>query len=168
MITKVTLHYGSFVRGNHLTQRASNADHWWTLCFALNRIFSQIVEFLMIRNALTHWGRVLHICVGNLTIIGPDNGLSPRRRQAIIWTNARILLIGPYGTSFSEILIGIHTFSFKKIPLKMSSAKWRPFFLGLNVLKVMWHHCNRILEMKSTAHFWRGVSIDAIKHYTAG
>ena len=75
-----------------------------------------------------------HICVGNLTIIGPDNGLSPGRRQAIIWTNAGILLIGPRGTNFSEILIGIHTFSFKKIHLKMSSAKWRPFFLGLNVL----------------------------------
>ena len=39
---------------------------------------------------LTHWGRVTHICVGNLTIIGPDNGLSPGRRQAIIWTNAGI------------------------------------------------------------------------------
>ena len=33
---------------------------------------------------LTHWGRVTHICVGNLTIIGSDNGLSPGRRQAII------------------------------------------------------------------------------------
>ena len=32
---------------------------------------------------LTHWGRVTHICVGNLTIIGSDNGLSPGRRQAI-------------------------------------------------------------------------------------
>ena len=63
---------------------------------------------------LTHWGRVTHICVGNLTIIGPDNGLSPGRRQAIIWTNAGILLIGPCGTNFSEILIGIQTFSLKK------------------------------------------------------
>ena len=44
---------------------------------------------------LTHWGRVTHICVGNLTIIGPDNGLSPNRRQAIFWTNAGILLIEP-------------------------------------------------------------------------
>ena len=39
-------------------------------------------------SSLTHWGRVTHICVGNLTIIGPDNGLSPGRRQAIIWSNA--------------------------------------------------------------------------------
>ena len=82
----------------------------------------------------THWGRLTHICIGNLTIIGPDNGLSPGRRQAIIWTNAGILLIGPWGTNFSEILIGIHAFSLKKIHLKMSSAKWRSFCLGLNVL----------------------------------
>ena len=84
---------------------------------------------------LTHWGRVTHICIVELTIIGSDNGLSPWRRQAIIWTNAGILLIGPLGTNFIEILIGIQTFSFKEMHLKMSSAKWRPFCLGLNVLK---------------------------------
>ena len=84
---------------------------------------------------LTHWDRVTHICVSNLTIIGSDNGLSPCRRQAIIWTNAG-LLIGPLGTNFNEILIEIHTFSFKKMHSKMSSVKWRPFCLGLNVLRV--------------------------------
>ena len=84
----------------------------------------------------THWGRVTHICVSKLTIVGSDNGLSPDRRQAIIWTNAGLLLIGPLGTNFSEILIGIEIFSFRKKHLKMSSAKWRPFCLGLNVL--MW------------------------------
>ena len=83
---------------------------------------------------LTHGGRVTHICVGNLTIIGSDNGLSPGRRQAIIWTNAGILLIRPLGTN-SEILIVIQTSSFKKMHLKMSSAKWRPFCPGLNVFK---------------------------------
>ena len=75
---------------------------------------------------LTHWGRAMHICVSNLTITGSDNGLSPGRRQAIIWTNAGILLIRPLGTNFSELLIEIHTFSFKKMHLKMSSATWRP------------------------------------------
>ena len=75
-----------------------------------------------------------HICVGNLTIIGSDNGLSPGRRQAITWINVGTLLIGPLGTNFSEMLIGIHTFSFKKIHLKMSSGKWRPIRLGLNML----------------------------------
>ena len=83
---------------------------------------------------LTHCGRVTHICVGKLTNIGSDNGLSPERRQAIIWTNARILLIGPLGTNFSEILFGIQTFSLKKLRLKMSSAKCCSFRLGLNVL----------------------------------
>ena len=76
-----------------------------------------------------------YICVGNLTIIGSDNGLSPGRHQAIIWTNTGILLIGPLVTNFSEILIEILTFTFKKMCLKVSSAKWRPFCLGLNVLK---------------------------------
>ena len=76
---------------------------------------------------LTHWGRVTHICVSELTIIGSDNGLSPGRRQAIIWTNAEILLIRTSGTNFSEILIEIDVFSFKKMHLKMSSGKWRPF-----------------------------------------
>ena len=82
----------------------------------------------------THWGRVTHICVNKLTIIGSGNGLLPGRRQAIIWTNAGILLIGPLGTNFSEILIEIYTFSFKKMYLKMSSGKCRPFRLGLYVL----------------------------------
>ena len=76
-----------------------------------------------------------HICVGKLTIIVSDNGLSPGRRQAIIWPNAGILLIWPLGTNVNEILIGIETFSFKKMHLKMSSAKWRPFCLGLDVLR---------------------------------
>ena len=75
-----------------------------------------------------------HICVGKFTIIGSDNGLSPGRRQAIIWTNAGILLIEPLGTNFSEILIGIQIFSFAKMRLKMSSAKWRLLCPGLNVL----------------------------------
>ena len=75
-----------------------------------------------------------HICVGKLIIIGSDNGLSPDRRQTIIWTNAGLLLIGPLETNFSEILTEILTFSSKKMHLKVSSAKRRPFCLGLNVL----------------------------------
>ena len=86
---------------------------WWPFCLS--------------PYALTHWGRVTHICISKLTIIGSDNGLSPGQRQAIIWTSAGILLIGPLGTNLSKILIGIQTLSFKKIHLKMSSAKWRPF-----------------------------------------
>ena len=75
-----------------------------------------------------------HIYLGNLTIIGSGNGLLPGQRQAIIWTKAGILLLRNLQTNLSEILIKIHTFSFKKMHLKMSSVKWRRFCLGLNVL----------------------------------
>ena len=75
-----------------------------------------------------------HICVGKLAIIGSYNGLLPGRHQAIIWINSGILLIEPSGTNFSEIFIKIHTFSWKKIHLKMSSAKYCPFCFGLSVL----------------------------------
>ena len=61
--------------------------------------------------------------------IGSGNGLSPIRRQAITWTNAHLLPIGPLGTNFNEIQIKIQNFSFKKVHLKMS-AKWRPLCPG--------------------------------------
>ena len=104
-----------------------------------------------------------HICVGKQTIIGSDNGLSPEGRQAIIWTNAGILLIGPYGTNFSEISIKILTFSFTKMRLNVSSAKWRPFCLGLNVLSIWcdieawWHmlvYWVSIDSVHGLAHVW--------------
>ena len=81
-------------------------------------------------NELTHWGRVTHICISKQIIIGSDNGLSPGRRQTIIWTNAGILLIGLLGINSSEIFIAIYIFSFKKMHLKMLSAKRRPFCPG--------------------------------------
>ena len=90
--------------------------------------------------SLTHWGRATHICISKLIIIGSDNGLSPGRRQAIIWTNVGILLIGPLGTNFHEILIKISTFSLKQTHFKKSSGKWRPFCLGLNVLHYIRKH----------------------------
>ena len=98
------------------------------------KLFVEIL-CISIEIPITHWGRATHICVGKLTTIGSDTGLSLGRRQAIIWTNAGILLLGSLGTNFSEILIGIQTFSFKKMDLKMTSAKCRPSCLGLNVLR---------------------------------
>ena len=75
----------------------------------------------------------------------PTVNLSPDRRQAIIRTNAGILLIEPLWTNFSEISIEIHTFSFKEMHLKMSSGKWRPFCLGPNVL-THWTYCSLTLS----------------------
>ena len=85
---------------------------------------------------LIHWGWVTHISVSKLNIFGPDNGLSRGRRQAIIRTNAGILLIQTLGTIFIEILSEIYTFPFKKMHLKMPSAKWRQFCHGLNGLNL--------------------------------
>ena len=61
------------------------------------------------------------ICVRKLSIIGSDNGLSPGRRQVIIWPNDGILSIGPLGTNFSKISIKILTFQFKKLHLKITT-----------------------------------------------
>ena len=82
---------------------------------------------------LTQWVQVTQTCVNKLAIIGSGKGLSPDRRQAIIWTNDWLVIIH-LGTNFKEILIEIHAFSFEKIYLKMSSEKWRPFYLGFYVL----------------------------------
>ena len=79
---------------------------WKKLCHGMNNHFPMIVGALIHQAdtviqapkpvchfmaedipsppVLTHWGRVTHMCVGNVTIIGSDNGLSPGRRQAII------------------------------------------------------------------------------------
>ena len=52
------------------------------------------------------------MCITELTIICSDNGLSPDRRQVIIWTNVEVLLTGLLETNFSEILIAILTYIF--------------------------------------------------------
>ena len=122
---------------------------------------------------LTHWGRVTHICVGKLTIIGSDNGLSPERRQAIIWTNAGILLIGPLGTNFSDILIEIQTFSLKKTRLKMSSAKCCSFRLGLNVLSrsgclLVFFHLMMMWTLPQIVKIQNGTECKAIRKSPSG
>ena len=61
---------------------------------------------------------MMHIYL-NYTIIGTDNGLSSGQRQAIIWTNAGKLSIGPLGTNYSEMLIKIQAFSLKQMHLKV-------------------------------------------------
>ena len=101
------------------------------ICFIWDLI---VHPYPKLNDGLTHWGRVTHIYISNLTIIGSDNGLSPGRRQAIIWIYAGMPLIRTLGTNASEILSEIHTFSLMKMHLKLSSGKWRPLCFGLNVL----------------------------------
>ena len=76
--------------------------------------------------------------------------LEPERRQAIIWTNAEKLLIGPLESNFIEILIEIHTFLLRKMHFKISSRKWRPFCLGPNVSASMCLN-DKISEMQLAA-----------------
>ena len=71
---------------------------------------------------LTHW--VTYICVSKLTIIDWDNGLSPGQFRAIIWTNAAILLIGPLGTNFSEIIIKIYLFFIQENAFENAVRQW--------------------------------------------
>ena len=99
-----------------------NAIFWWNEAPIKNDCFYLYV----------YWDWVTQICVSKLAVIGSDNGLSPDRCQAIIRTNAGIMLIGPLGTKFSEIITGIYI-SLKKMYLKMWSGNMRPFCLGLNV-----------------------------------
>ena len=80
-------------------------------------------------NELTHLPLVPHICVSELG-----------QHQAIIWTNAGILLIGPLGTNFNGILIKIYIFSLKKMHLKFSSAKIAAIFPGGDELIVVILH----------------------------
>ena len=85
-------------------------------------------EFMCQKLNLTY---LLHLvphmnCVG----IVSDNGLSLIRRQAIILPNAGLLSIAPSGTKYSEIWNKMQNVTVTKMHLKISSAKWRPFFPG--------------------------------------
>ena len=96
-----------------------------------------------------HWGRVTHIRVSKLTIIGSDNDLSPGRRRAIIWNSAGILLNWPFGTNFREILIEFKHFrwrnAFENVVCETAST-----FLGLNKLNEL----NFILQQATGWNYW--------------
>ena len=81
---------------------------------------------LFIRHILTHWGRVTHICVGDLTIIGSDNGLTPGQHQSTIWTNAGILLIRTLGNLKRNSYTPIKENAFENVVWKMAAILSRP------------------------------------------
>ena len=83
----------------------------------------------------------------NRVSISSDNGLSPIRRQAIIWTSAGLLSIGPLGPNFSEILIIIQNFSFSKCTWKYRLWKGGHFVQG--GMSLFWGIMNEcILKMQ--------------------
>ena len=99
--------------------------------------FIAMVGWLVEWIFLTHWGRMTHICVSKLTILGSDNDLSPGRRQPIIWTYDEILLFGQLGTNFSEILIEIYIIQengFDNVVRKMAAILSRPQFINAKMM----------------------------------
>ena len=86
----------------------------------------------------------------NCVSITIDNGLSPVRHHAIIWTNAGFSSIGPLWTFFCKILIKMQNFSFIKMHLKMYSAKCRPFCPGCRDPIIRHFKC-AILKIISTS-----------------
>ena len=92
----------------------------WRQCIWKHRLqsFGHFVQ------ALTHLPLVPHICVGK------SGQHSFVQIMACRLGNAGLLPIGPLGTNFSEILIKTQNFSFMKMHLKISSAKWWPFCPG--------------------------------------
>ena len=77
------------------------------------------------------WAKWCQMTQEMLVNNGSDKDLSPVLHQTITCTNTDLLYSGPPATNFSEISIKILQFSFKKMNLKMSSGKWRPFCPGL-------------------------------------
>ena len=79
---------------------------------------------------LTHWCRLTHICISKLTTIGSDNGLSPDRHQAIIWTSARFCQLNPWeqtSVKFHRILyIFIDENAFEIVVWKLAAILPRP------------------------------------------
>ena len=89
------------ISGGHNHYNTQSRGYETSQNLAARRPFSQWIEALVVTSPpaaellsipvprycmITHWGRVTHICVNKLTRIGSDHGLSPDRRQAIIWT----------------------------------------------------------------------------------
>ena len=105
-------------------------------------VFSDRKEWAALHNE-AEWR--VHIWVRKLAIIGSDNGLSPGRPQAIIWTNAGLLLIGSVGTNFGKILIEIHIFHWRKSIWNCRLDYGGHFCIGLNVLRPTLWKCIPII-----------------------
>ena len=120
---------------------------------------------------LTLRGRVTHICVYRLTIIGSDNGLSPGRRQAIIWTNAGILLMINLKNKLQWNLVWnsyifIQGNAFEYVICEMVEILPRPQYVDIRHLIVEIPVCMHILANTSFVRWWNvllmGAHLDAV------
>ena len=125
-------------KANHYELRMDIVCKW-----TLIRKYGWLAHIQTGRQQLTHWGRVAHICVSKLTIIGSDTGLLPGRRQTIIWTDAAILFIRTLGTIFSEIVsknsyIFIRENAFEYVVCEMLAILSRPQCVDTEFLGPPW------------------------------
>ena len=95
-----------------MTWQCHVASHWLSAYKKIISAWQQVPTIFCLPDLmllhLTNWGRVTHICASKVTIIVSDNGLSPGRHQAIIWTNAGILLIIGIDTNI-EVIVSLTT-----------------------------------------------------------
>ena len=96
---------------------------------------------------LTHWGRVTHICVSKLTIIGSDNGLSPGRHHHYLnqcWNIVNSNLTNKLQWNLKRnSCIFIHENGFENVVCEMASILSRPpCVTNATIRAYMW---NRIL-----------------------
>ena len=109
----------------------------WMLCFLCE------FEYFELSSKYCHskwvWPKVhcnLNSFPHNAAYMRRWTGWALVQRQAITQTNPDFsLIIGHLGRNLSETRIKIWRFSFKKMHLKISSAKWRPFCPGEDELK---------------------------------
>ena len=71
---------------------------------------------------LTPWTLLSGYASLNWFLTGSDNGLSPVRHKAIIWTYDELLLIGPSGTNVSEVWIEIQQSSYQKTTFHLQNG----------------------------------------------
>ena len=124
-----------------------------------------------------------HICVSKLTIFGSDNGLSPGRHQAIIWTNDWIMIIVSLETNFSEInlyqnfYISFQEYALENGVWKLGAILSRPqcvlkvaIYIGKNIITLTQHGFRATINIrwiKSLLHIvaswqWRHFSLTRV------
>ena len=113
---------------------------------------------------LTHWGRVTHICIGKLTIIGWDNGLSPGRRQAIYlnqcWNIVNLTLRSKLQWNFNRNSnIFIQENALENVVSQMVSI-----CLGLNVLRVNPSSTDHVNLLKTTTQINQTQQLNSKSH----
>ena len=98
--------------------------------------------------SITHWGRVMHICVGNIPIISSDNGLPPGQLQWNLNSNSII-----DENTFENVICEMMSILFRHQCVKLcwafmiySFLTWIRFEVGWSVerctLTLMGLHCN--------------------------